>query len=105
MRASRYVCIDPGDTYRWDYRLHRRARWSATGRTTIAIDGSAQPRLQGVTVGSVDDLQAMCDAIDINEMRPVIDNPVRPSCGGIPSHGKQCALRKSGHSGRIMMTR
>ena len=73
MRASRYVCIDPGDTYRWDYRLHRRARWSATGRTTIAIDGSAQPRLQGVTVGSVDDLQAMCDAIDINEMRPVID--------------------------------
>ena len=73
MRASRHVCIDPGDTYRWDYRLHRRARWSATGRTTIAIDGSAQPRLQGVTVGSVDDLQAMCDAIDINEMRPVID--------------------------------
>jgi hypothetical protein len=32
-----------------------------------------QQRLQGVTVGSVDDLQAMCDAIDINEMRPVID--------------------------------
>jgi NADPH:quinone reductase-like Zn-dependent oxidoreductase len=32
-----------------------------------------QQRLQGVTVGSVEDLQAMCDAIDINRMRPVID--------------------------------
>jgi NADPH:quinone reductase-like Zn-dependent oxidoreductase len=32
-----------------------------------------QQRLQGVTVGSVEDLQAMCDAIDTNEMRPVID--------------------------------
>jgi NADPH:quinone reductase-like Zn-dependent oxidoreductase len=32
-----------------------------------------QQRLQGVTVGSVEDLQAMCDAIDINKMRPVID--------------------------------
>jgi NADPH:quinone reductase-like Zn-dependent oxidoreductase len=32
-----------------------------------------QQRLQGVTVGSVEDLQAMCDAIAINGMRPVID--------------------------------
>ncbi|MGL3109028.1 zinc-dependent alcohol dehydrogenase family protein [Bradyrhizobium sp. BR 1432] len=32
-----------------------------------------QQRLQGVTVGSVEDLQAMCDAIAINRMRPVID--------------------------------
>jgi len=32
-----------------------------------------QQRLQGITVGSVEDLQAMCDAIDLNKMRPVID--------------------------------
>jgi NADPH:quinone reductase-like Zn-dependent oxidoreductase len=32
-----------------------------------------QQRLQGVTVGSVEDLQAMCDAIAINKMKPVID--------------------------------
>jgi NADPH:quinone reductase-like Zn-dependent oxidoreductase len=32
-----------------------------------------QQRLQGVTVGSVEDLQAMMDAIAINRMKPVID--------------------------------
>jgi NADPH:quinone reductase-like Zn-dependent oxidoreductase len=32
-----------------------------------------QQRLQGVTVGSIEDLQAMADAISINGMRPVID--------------------------------
>jgi len=32
-----------------------------------------QQRLQGVTVGSVEDLQAMCDAIAANGMKPVID--------------------------------
>lgn len=32
-----------------------------------------QQRLQGVTVGSVEDLQAMADAIASNHMRPVID--------------------------------
>ena len=32
-----------------------------------------QQRLQGVTVGSVEDLQAMCDAVEINGMKPVID--------------------------------
>ncbi|MGY3622469.1 D-arabinose 1-dehydrogenase-like Zn-dependent alcohol dehydrogenase [Bradyrhizobium sp. USDA 10063] len=32
-----------------------------------------QQRLQGVTVGSVEDLQAMCDAISLNGMKPVID--------------------------------
>ncbi|HLZ05308.1 MAG TPA: NAD(P)-dependent alcohol dehydrogenase [Bradyrhizobium sp.] len=32
-----------------------------------------QQRLQGVTVGSVEDLRAMADAITINRMRPVID--------------------------------
>jgi NADPH:quinone reductase-like Zn-dependent oxidoreductase len=32
-----------------------------------------QQRLQGVTVGSVEDLQAMCDAISGNCMRPMID--------------------------------
>jgi NADPH:quinone reductase-like Zn-dependent oxidoreductase len=32
-----------------------------------------QQRLQGITVGSVEDLQAMCDAISLNRMKPVID--------------------------------
>ena len=32
-----------------------------------------QQRLQGVTVGSVEDLQAMCDAISLDGMKPEID--------------------------------
>ena len=32
-----------------------------------------QQRLQGVTVGSVEDLQAMADAIAVNRMKPVMD--------------------------------
>jgi len=32
-----------------------------------------QQRLQGVTVGSVEDLQAMCDAVTLHGMKPVID--------------------------------
>ena len=32
-----------------------------------------QQRLQGVTVGSVEDLQALADAIAVNRMKPVID--------------------------------
>jgi len=32
-----------------------------------------QQRLQGVTVGSVEDLKAMADAISVNRMKPVID--------------------------------
>ena len=32
-----------------------------------------QQRLQGVTVGSVEDLQAMCHAIAINKLKPIID--------------------------------
>jgi len=32
-----------------------------------------QQRLQGVTVGSVEDLQAMVDAIVVNDLQPVID--------------------------------
>jgi len=32
-----------------------------------------QQRLQGVTVGSVEDLQALVDAITVNRMKPVID--------------------------------
>src|SRR5437764_9210488 len=32
-----------------------------------------QQRLQGVTVGSVEDLQAMADAIAVNRMKPVVD--------------------------------
>jgi len=36
-----------------------------------------QQRLQGVTVGSVEDLQAMADAITANGMKPVIDRTFR----------------------------
>ena len=36
-----------------------------------------QQRLQGVTVGSVEDLQAMVDAISANGMKPVIDRTFR----------------------------
>ena len=32
-----------------------------------------QQRIQGVTVGSVEDLQAMVDAIALNRMHPVVD--------------------------------
>ena len=32
-----------------------------------------QQRLQGVTVGSAEDLQSMVDAITVNRMKPVID--------------------------------
>jgi D-arabinose 1-dehydrogenase-like Zn-dependent alcohol dehydrogenase len=32
-----------------------------------------QQRLQGVTVGSVEDLQALVDAITVIRMKPVID--------------------------------
>lgn len=32
-----------------------------------------QQRLQGVTVGSVEDLKAMCNAIAQNEMKPIVD--------------------------------
>jgi D-arabinose 1-dehydrogenase-like Zn-dependent alcohol dehydrogenase len=32
-----------------------------------------QQRLQGVTVGSVEDLQALVDAPPVNRMKPVID--------------------------------
>ena len=36
-----------------------------------------QQRLQGVTVGSIEDLQAMVDAIRVNGMKPVIDRTFR----------------------------
>ncbi|MBB4381953.1 NAD(P)-dependent alcohol dehydrogenase [Bradyrhizobium sp. SBR1B] len=32
-----------------------------------------QQRLQGVTVGSIEDLQAMCDAISLNRLEPIVD--------------------------------
>jgi D-arabinose 1-dehydrogenase-like Zn-dependent alcohol dehydrogenase len=32
-----------------------------------------QQRLQGVTVGSVEDLQALCDALALHGTKPVID--------------------------------
>lgn len=39
----------------------------------ISLMVMQQQRLQGVTVGSVEDLQAMVDAITVNRMRPVVD--------------------------------
>ncbi len=32
-----------------------------------------QQRLQGVTVGSIEDLQALCDGIGMHRVKPVID--------------------------------
>ena len=43
----------------------------ATSRLPLMV--MQQQRLQGVTVGSVEDLRAMCDAISLNGMKPVID--------------------------------
>ena len=39
----------------------------------ISLMVMQQQRLQGVTVGSVEDLQALIDAITVNRMKPVID--------------------------------
>lgn len=39
----------------------------------ISLMVMQQQRLQGVTVGSVEDLQAMVDAITVNRMKPVVD--------------------------------
>jgi NADPH:quinone reductase-like Zn-dependent oxidoreductase len=39
----------------------------------ISLMVMQQQRLQGVTVGSVEDLQAMIDAITVNRMKPVVD--------------------------------
>jgi NADPH:quinone reductase-like Zn-dependent oxidoreductase len=39
----------------------------------ISLMVMQQQRLQGTTVGSVEDLQAMADAIALNRMRPVVD--------------------------------
>ncbi|HTO61430.1 MAG TPA: NAD(P)-dependent alcohol dehydrogenase [Bradyrhizobium sp.] len=43
------------------------------GNSRLPLMVMQQQRLQGVTVGSVDDLQAMCNAIAAHEMKPVID--------------------------------
>src|SRR4051812_15756773 len=42
-------------------------------RSRLPLMGMQQQRLQGGTVGSVDDLQAMCDAIALSGVKPVID--------------------------------
>lgn len=39
----------------------------------ISLMVMQQQRLQGVTVGSIEDLQAMVDAIAVNRMKPVLD--------------------------------
>jgi NADPH:quinone reductase-like Zn-dependent oxidoreductase len=39
----------------------------------ISLMAMQQQRLQGITVGSVEDLQALVDALTINRMKPVID--------------------------------
>jgi NADPH:quinone reductase-like Zn-dependent oxidoreductase len=43
------------------------------GNTRLPLIVMQQQRIQGVTVGSVEDLQAMADAIALNRMRPVVD--------------------------------
>jgi NADPH:quinone reductase-like Zn-dependent oxidoreductase len=46
---------------------------SPPAESRISLMVMQQQRLQGVTVGSVEDLQAMVDAIATNRMKPVID--------------------------------
>jgi D-arabinose 1-dehydrogenase-like Zn-dependent alcohol dehydrogenase len=48
---------------------------SPPAQSRISLMVMQQQRLQGVTVGSVEDLQAMVDAIATNRMKPVIDSP------------------------------
>jgi NADPH:quinone reductase-like Zn-dependent oxidoreductase len=43
------------------------------GSSRLPLMVMQQQRLQGVTVGSLDDLKAMCDAIAAHGMKPVID--------------------------------
>lgn len=45
----------------------------AQDESRISLLVMQQQRLQGVTVGSVEDLQAMADAIAANRMTPVMD--------------------------------
>ena len=45
----------------------------APAESRISLIVMQQQRLQGITVGSVEDLQAMVDAIATNRMKPVID--------------------------------
>jgi NADPH:quinone reductase-like Zn-dependent oxidoreductase len=45
----------------------------AQGETRLPLIVMQQQRIQGVTVGSVENLQAMVDAIAVNRMHPVID--------------------------------
>ena len=45
----------------------------AQDESRISLMVMQQQRLQGVTVGSVEDLQAMADAIAANRMKPVMD--------------------------------
>ena len=45
----------------------------AQDESRISLMVMQQQRLQGVTVGSVEDLQAMADAIAANRMKPVVD--------------------------------
>lgn len=45
----------------------------AQGVTRLPLIVMQQQRIQGVTVGSVETLQAMVDAIAVNEMHPILD--------------------------------
>jgi NADPH:quinone reductase-like Zn-dependent oxidoreductase len=45
----------------------------AEGESRLPLIVMQQQRIQGVTVGSAEDLQAMVDAIAANKMRPVLD--------------------------------
>ena len=43
------------------------------GETRLPLMVMQQQRLQGVTVGSVEDLQALCDGLSLHRVKPVID--------------------------------
>ena len=62
-----------------------------------------QQRLQGVTVGSVEDLQSMVDAITVNRMKPVIDKTFSfdQAPRGLYLYGERRALWESGDRDRI----
>ena len=62
-----------------------------------------QQRLQGVTVGSVEDLQAMADAIAVHRMKPVIDKifPFDQVKAGVRPYGKRRAFRQGGDRDRL----
>ena len=95
--------IDPRHEDRRHHRLHRRARGRPHSESRLPLMVMQQQRLQGVTVGSVEDLQAMADAIAANRMTPVVDKTFAfdRSQGGVRPHGERRAFRQGGDRDRV----